>query len=97
MPVLDGYEATAQLRSRCGFSGPIVAVTANAMASDKAKCLSSGMNDLLLKPFKARELLAVIRRYIPTLPSSSAAASALAAPAAALPYVTQQAKLSTTH
>lgn len=54
MPRLDGLEATRQIRSLGGWQEtvPIIAVTANAMVSDKYKCIEAGMNDLLPKPIE---------------------------------------------
>lgn len=54
MPVMDGYEATKQLRQQ-GFTKPIIALTANAQDSDKQICYDAGMNDFLSKPFKKQE------------------------------------------
>ena len=59
MPVMDGYEATKIIRTELSkqiTNIPIIAMTASALISDKAKCLSSGMNDYIAKPFQAKDL-----------------------------------------
>ncbi|HEY4761845.1 MAG TPA: ATP-binding protein [Thermoguttaceae bacterium] len=63
MPVMDGYEATAALRSH-GYTGPIVALTAHAMASDREKCLAAGCNDYASKPIQRQEFFAILAKYI---------------------------------
>jgi len=66
MPVMDGFEATRLIRS----SGmpyadvPIVALTANVMAEDKARCLETGMNDFVPKPFKREQIIEVLKRWV---------------------------------
>lgn len=51
MPVMNGYEATKQIRER-GHDLPIVAVTANALVQDQNSCIAAGMNGILTKPFR---------------------------------------------
>lgn len=62
MPVLDGREATREIRSGQGLSAktPIIAVTANAMASEQEAYLSDGMNDILTKPLNREALLRIV-------------------------------------
>jgi CheY-like chemotaxis protein len=61
MPELDGYEATCRLRSSA-YEAPIIALTANAMGSDRDLCLAAGCNDYATKPINRRELAAQINR-----------------------------------
>ncbi len=49
MPDMDGLEATRRIRA-AGHTMPILALTANAFAEDKARCLEAGMNDMIVKP-----------------------------------------------
>ena len=66
MPVLDGYQATEAIRraEAGGRRVPIIALTANAMASDRERCLECGMDDFVSKPLKLQELGRVIERWI---------------------------------
>ena len=63
MPVMDGLTATRTLRQKRDASElPIVAVTANAMDSDRLACLDAGMNDYVVKPFSLVHLITVLLR-----------------------------------
>ncbi|MBS1969988.1 MAG: response regulator [Bdellovibrionales bacterium] len=62
MPVMDGYTATLELRDK-GFKTPIIALTAHAMKEDLKRCLHSGCNDFLCKPFRRGDLLNMIAQY----------------------------------
>ena len=65
MPVMDGISATQTIRELPRFADlPIVAMTANAMQSDRERCLQAGMNDHLGKPIEPDELWAVLRKWI---------------------------------
>ncbi|MCY1228144.1 Autoinducer 2 sensor kinase/phosphatase LuxQ [compost metagenome] len=65
LPVLDGYEATRQIRQMNGGAAlPIIALTANALQGDREACLAAGMNDYLAKPFKRADLLRVMQRWL---------------------------------
>jgi CheY-like chemotaxis protein len=63
MPVMDGYEATAELRSR-GFRKPIIAITAYALARDLKRCLEVGCNDFVTKPLVPGQLLSTLERWL---------------------------------
>jgi PAS domain S-box-containing protein len=66
MPVMDGLEATQRIRaSEQGSRMPIVAMTANAMQSDKDRCASAGMDDFISKPIEFSELRRVLARFAP--------------------------------
>jgi signal transduction histidine kinase/DNA-binding response OmpR family regulator len=66
MPEMDGFEATGELRRRlAGRRLPIIALTANAMAEDRAKCLAAGMDDYLSKPARLEDIRAALERWFP--------------------------------
>jgi CheY-like chemotaxis protein/anti-sigma regulatory factor (Ser/Thr protein kinase) len=63
MPEMDGYAATQIIRNDLKQDVPIVAMTAHAMAGEKEKCLSYGMNEYISKPIKEGELYAILEQY----------------------------------
>lgn len=63
MPVMDGIEATQQLRAR-GETRPIIAMTANAMDEDGRRCINAGMQAVIKKPVNRDELLATVKSYL---------------------------------
>jgi PAS domain S-box-containing protein len=65
MPKLNGLEATREIRQLPGSRDtPIIAMTANAFAEDKARCMAAGMNDFLAKPFNPDELFVILLRAL---------------------------------
>ncbi len=65
MPGIDGYEATRRIRrDPRGRTIPIIAITANAMAADREKCLAAGMTDYVSKPFEIRQIAEVITKWV---------------------------------
>jgi signal transduction histidine kinase/AmiR/NasT family two-component response regulator len=74
MPVVDGYEATRQIRQweeaqpratgQLASRLPIVALTAHAMQGDREKCEAAGMDDYLSKPFSGQDLVGILQRWV---------------------------------
>ncbi len=67
MPEMDGFEATMEIRrleQATSHHTPIVALTANAMAGDRERCLDCGMDDYVSKPFDVKTLQGLITRWL---------------------------------
>ncbi|MCZ7563057.1 MAG: ATP-binding protein [Burkholderiales bacterium] len=99
MPELDGFEATRRIRVREAASSrprtPIVALTANAVAGDRERCIAAGMDDYLAKPFRLTDLHETCRRWLHANAASGppAAAEAPADRTAAAPAALDPAAL----
>ncbi len=70
MPVMDGYQAASEIRrleneAKDSMRVPIIALTAHALAGDKAKCLNAGMDEWVTKPFTRKELNEVLQKWLP--------------------------------
>lgn len=64
MPIMDGFEASRQIRSLDQPQPIIVAVTANALVGERERCLEAGMDDYLSKPFQAEQLVALVKKWV---------------------------------
>lgn len=65
MPIMDGYEAMRRIRAQQNYRDlPIIALTAKAMAEDRAQCLEAGADDYLSKPVDMDKLLSLLRVYL---------------------------------
>ncbi|MEZ9370057.1 ATP-binding protein [Shewanella sp. 10N.286.51.B2] len=62
MPILDGFQTTKYLRKQ-GYTKPIIALTAGTTSTEVAECVESGMNDILHKPYKLKELEAALKKW----------------------------------
>lgn len=63
MPQMDGYAATQQIREELKLNIPIIAMTAHALAGERERCLSRGMNEYISKPIKEEELFKLISNF----------------------------------
>ena len=83
MPVMDGYEACKAVRDvdhKAQQRTPIIALTANAMASDEHKCLHAGMDAFLTKPINQDYMIEVVLQTVVPEVSQKASSSACRAP-----------------
>jgi CheY-like chemotaxis protein len=66
MPIMDGFDATRHIRRSDEHYAniPIIAVTANALSSDKERCLQCGMNDYLSKPFQLDDIRTKLQDWL---------------------------------
>ncbi len=63
MPIMDGFEASRKIRN-LGGNLPIIAFTASVMEEERLRCIESGMNDVILKPIKAENLIKIMDKYL---------------------------------
>ncbi|MEO5641948.1 MAG: PAS domain S-box protein [Bacteroidia bacterium] len=80
MPEMDGYDAAKIIREKLGLDIPIIALTAHSSAGEREKCFALGMNDYLVKPFRAQELYfkivsAVRKKVSGNIPAPESASS----------------------
>ncbi len=75
MPIMDGFEATHQIRLFENETGidriTIIALTANAMQGDREKCLNAGMDDYLAKPYTSKSLFNTLSQWLTVVPNFS--------------------------
>ncbi len=64
MPLLNGYETVAEIRKR-GWNLPVIACSASQMPEERKRCLESGMNDFLPKPYSIEDLTRVLKQWCP--------------------------------
>src|SRR5262245_31097510 len=66
LPLLNGYETTRRLKADPALRGiPVIAVTSYALSGDEVKAKEAGCDAYVAKPFSTRQLLQVVRRYVP--------------------------------
>lgn len=69
MPIMDGYQCTAEIRNNSAQFGPVViiAITANAFEDDQKRCLEVGMDDFIAKPVDRAQLFQCLKKWADTL------------------------------
>lgn len=68
LPEMDGCESARQIREKKQAGNtPIIAMTSNATAADKERCLEAGMDDFISRPFSKQQLINTLVRYLPDL------------------------------
>jgi|GEM_PF-1704344 len=73
MPVMGGYEATRLIRADARWARlPVLAMTAHALADERARCLQAGMNDHIAKPIQPQRFFDVLARWLPVAPAGAA-------------------------
>ena len=71
MPVMNGYETMAEIRSRPHYAElPIIAVTSKVMGKERERCIAAGASDYMPKPVDTAELLAVLDRFLEPHPEA---------------------------
>jgi signal transduction histidine kinase/CheY-like chemotaxis protein len=89
MPEMDGYTTTQLIRNELQLHTPVIAMTAHALAGEKEKCISSGMNDYLSKPIREEQLHDMISMYT-EIPVDKKNPSEQVLPLAAYKYINLQ-------
>jgi PAS domain S-box-containing protein len=64
MPLMDGYATAQAIRKELKSDIPIIAMTAHALAGEREKCISYGMNDYISKPIHEKELFSLLKKYL---------------------------------
>jgi CheY-like chemotaxis protein len=64
MPIMDGFEASNEIRKLSLPQPTIIAVTANALVGERERCLNAGMDDYLSKPFQAEQLIILVQKWV---------------------------------
>ena len=76
MPVMNGYEAMAEIRKQPGLAHiPIIAVTGKAVSGERDRCVAAGASDYISKPVDTEELLSALAQWFPAVPRPKASHS----------------------